>query len=136
MAQVFITKEEREQQEREALIQRAMQLWADNAAEYRILPIKYFFLLEEKRRAGMPLRKINNSRIDEYPDVCLFRFFDEESARVWLEEKKSYELKHEIEEIEYILHANHAYVSLKSWTTDALYALAHQKRPRANSLVR
>lgn len=134
--ELYFTDEDVERRKKERLISKAMELWRGNAAEYRVLPIRYFFLLSEKRAAGLPLRGLSKSELDDYPEVYFFRITEEQVARDWLKTLEMYQLRKEVERLDFVLKSDYSYVTLKSWVADSIYCLAHQRRPAVNSLIR
>ena len=124
--ELFQTEEKKDLRKKEQLVKRGMLLWNECASEYRMLPFKYLFLLEEKRRLKMTLNRLNMGRIEEYPEITFFRILEAEEARVWLEDKELKELEKELELIEFILTGDHSYRSLKAWVIDATYSLTRK----------
>ena len=122
---LFLTEEEVKKRKKNELINRCMTIWAESATEYRLLPYKYFFLLNEKRAAGLPLRKLKIDLLADYPEVCFFRIFDEPSAKAWLEDMELDTLERELDHLE-SLSTNYSYVSLKSWVFDTIYSLSRK----------
>ena len=130
MAQeLFMNQETRERARKERLVKRGMQLWNDYAKEYRVLPYKYFFYLEEKKTAGIRLNKIRATfcREENYPEVPFFRILYISEAIAWLEDKTSDELEKEFEAIEFMIDGDYLYRSMKEWVAEAVYLLSHDK---------
>lgn len=121
----------REQRRRFYLIDQMISLWRSSAEEYRILPLKYLFLIKEKRAAKLTLNAFSVRILDEYPNIPFFNLTHESEARVWLESKTTPDLEYELYSLEYTLGGNHAYKSLKDWIIDANYKLSHRGKKRA-----
>ncbi|MBR3252901.1 hypothetical protein IKF84_02420 [Candidatus Saccharibacteria bacterium] len=130
MAQeIFKTEEKRKREELESQVKKAISLWRNNAAEYRSLPLKYDFLLNEKRAANIkPLKAVSKRMLDEYPKIPLFDLFTEEEAKIFIEDlKASGELGKTIEKVEFVLSTNYTYNTLKDWVKETRYELSKIK---------
>ena len=117
----------REARMRAHLIDRLMIYWRECAEEYRILPFKYLFLLEEKRKAKVKLKRLMGKPLDEYPEIPFFRITASQEARAWCESKRTGELEYELYRLEFTLGGDHSYRSLKAWISDTNYTLYHAK---------
>ena len=119
-------------QERDVLIEEAMQLWRIHAETYRTNPYRYFFLIAWKREImqknkykKMTLRKIPLYILDEYPDLPFFRIIDEPTALGTLEEMGTPELSYLVYHLKYQLECNHAYRTINNRVMELVYELAH-----------
>lgn len=136
MAQdLFETDEMRKSKKRDELIARGMLLWFQCAEEYRVLPYKYLFLMDEKKSLKIPVKKISHFRFEEYQDLQFFKILSEDEARAWLEDKTLSELTREVERIEKFINEDYIYRSIKCWVAEAIYTIAHSKRPNTYCLA-
>ena len=129
-----IENDAREQRRRANLIGRMMSLWRECAEDYRVLPFKYLFLLEEKRKAKIKLKK-PTLRLEDYPVVPFFNILLEEDAKEWLNSKNTDELDYEIYRLSSVLEDDYTYRTIKDWVVDANYTLQHLKKPNRFSLI-
>ena len=121
---IFTTKEQKDKQKRKELIEKALTLWARHAEEYRNLPYRYFFLLEEKTRLGLTPNQLPLTEKD-WPRIPLFYIINGDEAREWLKQKRTTEIYLMIERIEEAVGYNYAYCSIKEWVKDAKYLVTH-----------
>ncbi|MBQ3413684.1 hypothetical protein IJH33_02435 [Candidatus Saccharibacteria bacterium] len=119
-----------ERLEKESLIAQGLVLWMDRAENYRTLILRYLFLAEEKRRFKMAVHRITNWVLDDYPKIPLFRFWQIDDARAYLEDMNLRDLKKEIYQIEQATGTNYAYNTLSSWVAEAEYLIAHKDRKK------
>ena len=128
-----VENDAKERRRRVNLIGRMMTLWRECAEDYRVLPFKYLFLLEEKRRAKITLKK-PTLRLEDYPSIPFFDILVEEEAREWLNSKSTDELDYEIYRLSSILQDDYTYRTIKDWVVDANYKLQH-KKPSKFSII-
>ena len=121
METVFRDKEVAERIQREKVISRELVVWREYAEKYRVLVMQYLFLQEEMRRLGIKIgvRSLKDGDIEAYPEIPLFRLWNLDDARAYLEGLSPGRLKYVVDTIDYILKANYVYNSLCSWVWEA-----------------
>ena len=117
-------------EERDSLIEQAVELWRVHAETYRTNIFRYKFLIAWKRELmksykKLALKKIPRYILDDYPDLPLFRIVDEDSVRIALEEMATPELSYLVYYIRYELECNHAYRTVNTRVMEMLYEISH-----------
>ena len=123
---LLLGEREGEEIRRAQLIEKALTLWRNNAENYRVLPLKYTFLLREKKRLKMrPVNQVSSSVLKEYPEIKFFRILDESEAAAFVADfpGSAEELDYMVSKIEYIVSYNHAYNTLKNWVQEASHLI-------------
>lgn len=127
------------EEKREELISQIMVLWKENAVDYRTLPLRYRFLLKERKKGNLKLRynnkfySVNYVRpgvLREYPEIPFLRILDEETARISLSDLNLGRLVRRLRQLNNLT-ANCAYRTLKDWVADANYILNMKLRLKA-----
>lgn len=130
--ELFQDETELLERRRKELISQLMQLWRVNAYDYRTLPLRYQFLLSEKKAGNLQLRynkklysvnRVNPGVLREYPDIPFLRILCEEVAYASIDGMSLSELTCQLSRLELDLTANCAYRTLKAWVADASYIL-------------
>lgn len=118
-------------EERKQLIRLVMQLWSAHSENYRTLPLRYRFLLAAKRELGIaPLNVVRKSVIDEYPEIPFLRIFDEDTARMSLEESSTGRLYYLIEAITHAAYYDYAYCTIYNRVVEYTYELNRHQSPK------
>ena len=118
------------QEERDSLIEQAVELWRIHAETYRTNMFRYKFLIAWKRELmkkykKLSLRKIPRYILDDYPDLPLFRLLDEDSVRIELNAMAMPELSYLVYFIKFELECNHAYRTVNNRVMEMLYEISH-----------
>ncbi len=107
---------------RDELIAQIMRGWRVMAESYRVIPIKYSFLLKERKRP----KKLSDATLALFPEIPFLRILDEDVAREeldWLETKDLVILNSQIEN----LRTNYAYNTMRNWVSETSLQLAQKK---------
>ena len=123
---IFKTAEAVKQERKSQLKERAMKLWRVAGPDYRMLPLKYEALLEEKKARGIrPLAKLRKEVIASYPKIPFLLATSEEEVKALLDKwEKQGCLYAKIERIEEILRTDNSINSIKAWCRDYSYNIS------------
>ena len=115
----------REIDTRGTLIAQIMRYWRTSAEQYRVVPIKYAFLLREKKALhfSVPIRQLSAAQLSLYPEIPFLRIVDEVEARESLDWLSDCGLKSLLGQLEG-LRTNFAYNTMQSWCSEAQLQLA------------
>ena len=129
MTQLFKTTESIKKEKTKRLKEHGVELWRNNAAEYRGLPDKYYELLAQKKASEIkPLKQLRKEILAEYPMIPFLQLGSEEEAKAMLDDWiKAGCLTKEIESIEETLRTNHSINEIKAWCRDYTYTAARAK---------
>lgn len=117
---------------RRELIDQAMRLWHLYAEPYRVMPLRYQFLLAEKRRLGIaPLNKIRKCILNDYPKIPFFEITSEDAARAKLDRMGDLQILCLIRWIDDVVNYNHAYCTLRDRIAEFTYAVDNYDRPKS-----
>lgn len=119
---VFITEEDKKQITRKELEGRAISLWSTYSEEYKTLPFKYFFCLQEKRARRLKLNRLPVS-VEDYPNLPLLYQARYDDLERYIKRLSSYELRYIVEDTEDAVKHNYVITSLREWLKDATYLI-------------
>lgn len=111
---------------------KAMYLWEQLAEDYRIKVIKYRFLVSTKKEKGiLPLKKMLESDVQNYPSIPFFRILSEDEAKFFLKNLPDQELEHLITYILNVIQFDFTYRTMSSRICDYEWEIEHQhyKKP-------
>ncbi len=137
--ELFQSKTELLERRRKELISQIMNLWRENAVDYRTLPLRYRFLLKERKEGNLKLRynnkfySVNYVRpgvLREYPEIPFFRILHEDIAYASISDLSLGRLVRRLRQLNNLT-ANCTYRTLKSWVADANYILNMKLRLKA-----
>lgn len=129
---IFITEEDKRQNNRKALETQALSLWQNYAEEYKTLPIDYFFCLQEKYKRGMKSHKLPFA-IEDYPNLPLLRFMRYDDVDKFIRKLTMDELKQTVETTQETVEYNFVIRSLRDWIKDARYLINRYDDERFSS---
>ena len=136
---LFQSETELLERKRKELISQIMNLWRENAVDYRTLPLRYQFLLKERKEGNLKLRYNNKfysmnyvkpGVLREYPEIPFLRILDEEIAYASLSDLNLGRLVRRLRQLNNLT-TNCAYRTLRAWVADANYILNLKLRLKA-----
>lgn len=119
---IFITEEDKAQNRRRELEVKAASLWATYADEYKILPIDYFFCLQEKEKRRMKLHKLPIA-VKDYPNLPLLRIMRYDELDKFLRRLTMDELISVVNTTQYAVDHDYVLCSLREWIKEAKYLI-------------
>lgn len=117
----------KEVDERERLIKKGLELWRQHAKTYRILPIKYRFLVSAKKELKIKARPFSKEVLKDYPSIRFFDILGEDDARWFLKNKPTALIRVIVDKAERTVSEDYVYRSLLSWVKEAMYIIEHPK---------
>ena len=136
---LFQSEAELLERKRKELISQIMNFWRENAVDYRTLPLRYQFLLKERKKGNLKLRYNNKfysvnyvkpGVLREYPEIPFLRILHEEIAYASISDMNLGRLVRRLRQLDNLT-ANCAYRALKDWVADANYILNMKLRLKA-----
>jgi|GEM_PF-1380514 len=121
-------------QEHEQLAREALGLWTLYGESYRTMPEVYQFLLAEKKRLRIQLRRgdtLNKACFEDYPNIPFLKIENKEVAWGKLLEMQVPQIHSIIAQIE-ALRTNYAYRSMRALVVDFRYQISNHGRPKSS----
>lgn len=118
----------------ESLVRRADILWNRYSKNYQTMLQEYEILLEEKRQLGLKLYKIKKYDLNEWPELPLLYFENEDDMLQYVNSLEIHALQREIIDID-IWEGSYLYSTLKTWISEARSQIRCKKSGRLSGFV-